>query len=157
MGYFDDIDPPDSAFSYFATPLGVPRITVRPNGFEPPPGRGNAPTSADASDETNSSLLTRAGLLDDIVAPVARHKAAIERALSATVPLRLQHPHAVEIAAGLMADHGMPLDEALDRATMRLHAEEGTAQAGKISDVALTPSLLAGRRPARERTPGALS
>ena len=135
MGYFDDIDPPDSAFSYFATPLGVPRITVRPNGFEPPPGRGNAPTSADASDETNSSLLTRAGLLDDIVAPVARHKAAIERALSATVPLRLQHPHAVEIAAGLMADHGMPLDEALDRATMRLHAAEGTAQAGKISDV----------------------
>jgi hypothetical protein len=34
-----------------------------------------------------------------------------------------------------MADHGMPLDEALDRATMRLHAEEGTAEAGKISDV----------------------
>ena len=28
-----------------------------------------------------------------------------------------------------MADHGMPLDEALDRATMRLHAEEGTADA----------------------------
>jgi hypothetical protein len=29
----------------------------------------------------------------------------------------------------------MPLDEALDRATMRLHAEEGTAEAGKINDV----------------------
>src|SRR5882757_4240421 len=34
-----------------------------------------------------------------------------------------------------MADQGMPLDEALDRTTMRLHAEEGTAEAGKISDV----------------------
>jgi hypothetical protein len=74
-------------------------------------------------------------LFDDIVAPAAQHKAAIERALSTTVPLRLQHPRAVEIASGLMADHGMPLDEALDRATMRLHAEEGMAEAGKISDV----------------------
>jgi hypothetical protein len=66
---------------------------------------------------------------------LAQHRAAVENALSHTVPLRLQHPRPVEIAAGLMADHGMPLDEALDRATMRLHAEEGTAEAGKISDV----------------------
>jgi hypothetical protein len=69
------------------------------------------------------------------VAPAAQHKAAIERALSTTVPLRLQHSRPVEIAARLMADHGLPVDEALDRATMRLHAEEGTAEAGRISDV----------------------
>jgi hypothetical protein len=49
--------------------------------------------------------------------------------------LRLQHSRPVEIAAGLMADHGMPLDDALDRAMMRLHAEEGTAEAGEIGDV----------------------
>lgn len=66
---------------------------------------------------------------------LTRHKAAIESALSNIVPLRLQHPLPVEIASALMADHGLPLDEALDRATMRLHAEEGTAEVGKISDV----------------------
>jgi hypothetical protein len=117
----------------------VPRITVRPKGVEPPEF-GNAQAPADASDATNDAAPARTGLFDDIVSPAARanelaHKAAIESALSTTVPLRLQHPRPVEIAAGLMADHGMPLDEALDRATMRLHAEEGTAEAGKISDV----------------------
>jgi hypothetical protein len=66
---------------------------------------------------------------------LAPHKGAIESVLSSTVPMRLQHPRLVEIAAELMTDHGMPLGEALDRATMRLHAEEGTAEAGKISDV----------------------
>jgi hypothetical protein len=151
MGYFDDTDPPDSAASYFPTPPGVPRITVRPKGVEPPlaPPQlddmsadiGLAPsqfepwsTGEDPRGKVAPPPRT-GGFFDDIVAPAARHKAAIERALSATVPLRLQHPRAVEIAAGLMADHGMPPDEALDRATMRLHAEEGTAEAGKISDV----------------------
>ncbi|MEN3377373.1 MAG: hypothetical protein V7604_2728, partial [Hyphomicrobiales bacterium] len=153
MGYFDDIVPPDGASSYVATPPGVPRITVRPyfetgalrppqdEGVEPPPGFRNAQTPADASGATNNAAPARTGLFDDIVPPaarageLARHKATIESALSNTVPLRLQHPRPVEIAVRLMADHGMPLDEALDRATMRFHAEEGTAEAGKISDV----------------------
>ena len=151
MGYFDDIVPPDSASFYFPTPPGVPRITVRPKGVEPsaaPPQLDDMsadvglapdpfePWGAGEAARGNVAPSPRtAGLYDDIVSPAARHKAAIERALSTTVPLRLQHPHTVEIASELMADHGMPLDEALDRATMRLHAEEGTAEAGRISDV----------------------
>jgi hypothetical protein len=141
MGFFDDILPPDAASSYVATPRVVPRITVRPKGVEPPPGFGNAQTPADASDATDNAAPAHTGLFDNIVLPAARadelaqHKAAIESALSNTVPLRLQHSRPVDIAAGLMADHGLPLDEALDRATMRLHAEENTAEAGKINDV----------------------
>src|SRR6266568_1333319 len=70
MGYFDDIVPPDSASSYFPTPPGVPRITVRPKGVEPPLGPGNAQTSADASDETDNAPPARSGgLFDDIVPP----------------------------------------------------------------------------------------
>ena len=144
MGYFDDIVPPDTASSYVATPPGVPRITVRPSSdqLDDMPGEvGLAPNQFEpwGTGEGPSGKVARsprtAGLFDDIVAPAAQHKAAIERALSTTVPLRLQHPQAVEIAAGLMANHGMPLDEALDRATMRVHAEEGTAEVGKISDI----------------------
>src|SRR6266567_1209935 len=151
MGYFDDIVPPDSASSYFPTPSGVPRITVHPKGVEPPPAPsqlddmpvdiGLAPNQIEpwgAGEAARGNVAPpprTAGLFDDIVSPAARHKATIERALSTTVPLRLQHPRPVEIASELMADRGMPLDEALDRATMRLHAEEGTAEAGKIGDV----------------------
>jgi hypothetical protein len=147
MGLFDDIVPPDTASGGYR-PL---RITVRPKGVEPPPappqlddrpaGVDLAPNQVEPwgigeGPKGNVAPSPRTGgLFDDIVVPAAQHKAVIERALSTTVPLRLQHPHAVEIASELMADHGMPLDEALDRATMRLHAEEGTAGAGKISDI----------------------
>jgi hypothetical protein len=55
MGFFDDIVPPDAAPSDVATPPGVPRITVRPRGVEPPPGPGNAQIPADASDETDNA------------------------------------------------------------------------------------------------------
>jgi hypothetical protein len=162
MGYFDDIVPPDGASSYVATPPGGPRITVRPKGVEPLPAPhqlDDMPTDVGLAPSPRTG-----GLFDDIVPPamrvrtglsfgdddeivgqvgaaaartneLARHKAAIESALSTTVPFRLQHSRPVEIAAGLMSDHGMSLDEALDRATMRLHATEGTAEAGKISDV----------------------
>src|SRR5207244_2206286 len=132
----------DSASSYFPTPPGVPRITVRPSfetgavrppqdgGVEPPPappqlddvradvglapnrfepwGTGEGPIGKVAPSPRI------AGWFDDIVAPAAKHKAAIERALSTTVPLRLQHPRAVEIASGLMADQGrsqLPTDQ----------------------------------------------
>ena len=89
-----------------------------------------APRAVNGTSEHHSPLASaaRAGGL-------AQHKAAVESALSNTVPFRLQHPRPLEIAARLMAGRGMPLDEALDRATMRLHAEEGAAEAGKISDV----------------------
>ena len=76
MGYFDDIAPPDSAPSYIATPPGVPRITVRPS-FET--GAARPP-----QDEGVELPPRTAGLFDNIVAPAAQHKAAIERALSAS-------------------------------------------------------------------------
>jgi hypothetical protein len=71
MGLFDDIVPPDSAPSYVATPTGVPRITVRPQGVEPPPGPGNASQApADAPDGTDNAPPARSGgLFDDIVPP----------------------------------------------------------------------------------------
>ncbi|MEN3382543.1 MAG: hypothetical protein V7608_2587 [Hyphomicrobiales bacterium] len=96
-----------------------------------------APITSYVGDPVKTHPNDKAGEADSAAraGELAQHRAAVENALSHTVPLRLQHPRPVEIAAGLMADHGMPLDEALDRATMRLHAEEGTAEAGKISDV----------------------
>jgi hypothetical protein len=65
MGLFDDIVPPDSAPSDVATPPGVPRITVRPKGVEPPPGPGNA---GGLFDDIVPSART-GGLFDDIVPP----------------------------------------------------------------------------------------
>ena len=123
MGYFDDIVPPDSASSYFPTPPGVPRITVQPSSdqLDDMPGEvGLAPNQVEPWG-TGEGPIGKvapspriAGWFDDIVAPAAQHKAAIERALSTTVPLRLQHPRAVEIASGLMADQGrsqLPTDQ----------------------------------------------
>ena len=63
MGYFDDIVPPDIASGGYR-PL---RVTVRPKGFELPPGSGNAGTAADAPDERDKAPPARAGLFDDIV------------------------------------------------------------------------------------------
>src|SRR3981081_120550 len=120
MGYFDDGVAPDSASSYFPTPPGVPRITVRPSpdqvrgrlfetgavrppqdeGVEPPPvppqlddvsaDVGLAPDqfepwgTGEAARGNVAPSPPAGGLFDDIVAPAARHKAAIERALSTT-------------------------------------------------------------------------
>jgi hypothetical protein len=69
MGFFDDIVPPDSASSYFATPPGVPRITVRPKGVELPPGPGNAQIPADADEKDNAPPARSGGFFDDIVPP----------------------------------------------------------------------------------------
>jgi hypothetical protein len=48
--------------------------------------------------------------------------------------LRLQHPRPIEIAAAVMAGHGMPLDEALDRRDAA-PCRGRYAEAGKIDDV----------------------
>jgi hypothetical protein len=79
MGYFDDIVAPDSASSYFPTPPGVPRITVRPKGVEPPPGPGNA---GGLFDDIVPPALS--GLFDDIVPP-----ADVPRMRPLAAPVRL--------------------------------------------------------------------
>ncbi|MEN3381444.1 MAG: hypothetical protein V7608_1488 [Hyphomicrobiales bacterium] len=120
-GLFDDIVAPATRVRTAGLPFGDGDEIV---GQAAPPGK--SVFFHDDDSIADNAARTR---------ELAWHKAAIESALSNTVPLRLQHPRPVEIAARLMADYGMPLDEALDRVTMRLHAEEGTAEAGKISDV----------------------
>ena len=76
MGSFDNIASPDRASSYVATPPGVPRITVRPKGVEPPPVPENAaPSYADASDRTDNAPPARSGgFFDDIVPPAGPRK-----------------------------------------------------------------------------------
>jgi hypothetical protein len=138
IGLFDDIVAPASRMRTAGLPFadgdeivgqaaapGKPVLFHDDDPFAEPP----APRAVNGTPERPALLaVARAGEL-------ARHKTAVESALSNAVPFRLQHSRPVEIAAGLMADHGVPLHEALDRATMRLHAEEGTAEAGRISDV----------------------
>src|SRR3954470_17475928 len=74
MGYFDDIVPPDAAASYVATPLGVPRITVRPKGVEPPA----SPQLYDMSAGIGLAPSPRTGgLCDDIVPPAMRPRTGL--------------------------------------------------------------------------------
>jgi hypothetical protein len=95
MGWFDDIVPPDTASPGWH---GLPRITVRPKGVEPPPAPENAApartgglfddivpptglwrapqTPVDASDETDNAAPARTGgLFDDIVPPAGLGRA----------------------------------------------------------------------------------